>query len=401
MSQAGRATLPVFAGRGKHRGAGATKGTGAHAFERSCRAVGGAGFTARTGANSAAAKMWALAINDDFMIPRDLPAPRIAQTAILHRCARVLVALTAAVASAVVLAWPDQPITVIVPYTPGTGVDVLARLFASRLSTALGQPVVVENVPGASSTIGTEKAAHAKPDGYTFLAQTQGLATSPSLYKGLTFDPQVDLVPVSLTGWSSFVLVVPASSPVRTLPELVAAAAATPGKLTYATPGVGTQHHVATVLLMHKAGITMLHVPYKGTAGATADILGGRIDTMLLTVSVALPHIRSGKLVALATSSPRRLPQLPAVPTFAEARLDVGNLDIWHGLLAPTGTPAAIVDRMNREIAAIAQAPGFAAALDAHGIVPATSSPAEFGRLLTREYVHWAGVIDRAGIKGE
>ena len=345
--------------------------------------------------------MRAFAINDDFMNRRRSLAPRTAQTPIRVRCARVLVALAAAIASAAAFAWPDQPITLIVPYTPGTGVDVLARQLASRLPAALGQPVVVENVPGASSTIGTEKAAHAKPDGYTFLAQTQGLVTSPSLYKRLTFDPQADLVPVSLTGWSSFVLVVPASSPIRSLPELVAAAAAAPGKLTFATPGVGTQHHVATVLLMQKAGITMLHVPYKGTAGATADLLGGRIDCMLLTVSVALPHIQSGKLVALATSSPRRLPQLPAVPTFAEARLDVGNLDIWHGLLAPKGTPAAIVDRMNREIAAIAASPGFAAALDAQGIVPATSTPAEFGKLLAHEYVHWAGVIDRAGIKGE
>lgn len=320
---------------------------------------------------------------------------------LLRAGVNAVVAALAAGASAIALAWPDQPVTLVVPYTPGTGVDAVARQYAPRLSAALGQPVVVENVAGAAGAIGTEKVARARPDGHALLAQSLSFAVSHVLYKGAKFDPIADFVPISLVGWSSYVLVVPATLRVRTVAELVAAAAAAPGKHTYATPGVGTVHHLATVLILQKAGVSMLHVPYKGTSGAVADLLGGRVDAMLLPVGVALPHVQTGKLAALATGSPKRLPQLPHVPTLIESGLAVGNLDLWYGFLAPKGTPAATVERLNAAIAAIADTPGFADALDAQGIVSETSTPAAFGRLLAEENARWTGVVERAGIKGE
>ncbi|MFO1317871.1 MAG: tripartite tricarboxylate transporter substrate binding protein [Burkholderiales bacterium] len=317
---------------------------------------------------------------------------------VLHR----VVALAAATASAAALAWPDQPITLLVPYTPGTGVDAVARQLAARLPSALGQPVVVENVVGASGTIGTERVARAKPDGHTLLVQSQAFVMSRSLYRGLAFDPMTDFAPVSLAGWGSLVLLVPATPGApRTLAEFIAAATASPGKLTYATPGVGTPHHLASTVFLQKTGLNLLHVPYKGTTGAVADLLGGRVDCMFLPINVALPHIQSGKVVALATGSLRRLPQLPQVPTLAELKVDVGSLDVWYGVLAPKGTPAATIDRLNHEIAAALATPALAAAFEAQGIVPMASTPAEFGRLLADENVRWTAVVERAGIRGE
>lgn len=317
------------------------------------------------------------------------------------RVARVAVAACAAVASACALAWPTQPIRLVVPYGPGTGVDILARQFAARLPAALGQPGVVENVPGAAGTIGSENVARAAPDGHTLLVQSLSFAMGRSLHKNVRYDPIADFAPISIVAWSSYVLVVPATASSRTLGDLLAAAAAAPGRLTYATPGVGTAHHVATELILQKANVTMLHVPFKTSGAAVNDILAGRVDTMFVPVGVALPHVQSGRVVALATGSPKRLPQLPQVPTLAESGLDVGNLDLWYGVLAPKGTPAAVIDRLNRELARIAAAPGFAAALEAQGIVPATSTPAAFGRLLVEERARWTAVAERAGITGE
>lgn len=319
----------------------------------------------------------------------------------LRACGQALAAAIMGGGSRAALAWPDQPITLVVPFTPGTGVDVMARQFAPRLAATLGQPVIVENVVGAAGTIGTEKVARARPDGYTLIVQSLSFVVSHVLYKGVKFDPLADFAPISLVGWQSYVLVVPAALPVRTVADLLAAAAAAPGKLTYATPGVGTAHHLATAQLLQKAGVSMLHVPYKGTAGAVADLLGGRVDAMLLPASVVLPHVQAGRLTALATGSPQRLPQLPQVPTLGEARLDVGNLDLWYGFLAPKGTPAAVVERLNQAIAAAAVAPGFAAALDAQGIVVQTSTAAAFARLLADENARWTDLVVRAGIRGE
>ena len=272
-------------------------------------------------------------------------------------------------------AWPDQAITLVVPYTPGTGIDLIARQLSARLPAKLGQPVIVENVAGASGNIGSERVARAKPDGYTLLVQVNTLVMNRSLYRSLSYDPVADFTPVSLTSWGTLLLVTnPNVQKVSSVQQMVSAAKAEPGKLTYATPGVGTPHHLSMALLMQGTGTDLLHVPYKGTAGAVTDLLGGRIDYMFLPVHVALQHINVGKLKAIATGSSKRLPQLPDVPTLAEAGVPTDNIDMWYGVLAPKGTPPEVVARLNKEIAAVLKQPEVAKSFESQGMVPASSS---------------------------
>ncbi|MDQ8015894.1 MAG: tripartite tricarboxylate transporter substrate binding protein [Bordetella sp.] len=315
---------------------------------------------------------------------------------------RALAALATAAGAMAAHAWPDQPITLVVPYTPGTGIDLIARQLSAQLPQALGQPVVVDNVPGASGNIGSEKVARAKPDGYTLMVQVNTLVMNKSLYKSLAYDPVADFTPVTLTSWGTLLLVTnPQAQKATTLAQLVASAKAQPGKLTYATPGVGTPHHLSMALLMQGTGTELLHVPYKGTAGAVTDLLGGRIDAMFLPVHVALPHIQAGKLRALATGSAKRLPQLPEVPTLAEAGVAVDNVDMWYGVLAPKGTPPEVVARLNREIAAVLRQPAVAKSFESQGMVPASSTPAEFGTLIQKDTQRWAAVVKRGNITAD
>src|SRR5215204_5103331 len=224
-------------------------------------------------------------------------------------------------------AWPDQPVKLVVPFTPGTGPDIIARFVAERLSPRLGQPVVVENVAGASGNT---------------------LVMNASLYNNLAYDPVADFAPLGLSAWGSLVLVAHPSQTPKTLAELIAAAKASPRTLTYGSPGVGTPHHLSMALVETAAGIEMLHVPYKGTAGAVQDLLGGQIGYMFLPVHVSAQHIRAGKLKAIAAGSPQRLPQLPDVPTLAESGLAGVDVDMWYGLFAPKGTPPELVERLNK-----------------------------------------------------
>lgn len=298
-------------------------------------------------------------------------------------------------------AWPDHPITFIVPYSPATGIDLVARQLSVPLSKALGQPIVVENLAGASGNIGSEKTARAKPDGYTFMVQVNTLVMNHGLYKKLPYDPVADFDPVSLTSWGTLLLVEPATRPWQSTKDLIATARQEPGKLTYATPGVGTPHHLSMALFTQQAGITMLHVPYKGTAGAVTDLLGGQVDTMFLPVHVALPQIKTGKLRVLATGSPQRLPQLPDVPTLTETGIQGGDVDMWYGVLAPKGTSSEIINRMNREIAQALKSPELAKAFEAQGMVPATSSPAEFHDLIVKDDKRWRDLVGKAHITAE
>ncbi|WP_418123858.1 Bug family tripartite tricarboxylate transporter substrate binding protein [Variovorax sp. 160MFSha2.1] len=299
-------------------------------------------------------------------------------------------------------AWPDQAITLVVPYTPGTGIDLIARQLSARLPAKLGQPVIVENVAGASGNIGSERVARAKPDGYTLLVQVNTLVMNRSLYRSLSYDPVADFTPVSLTSWGTLLLVTnPNVQKVSSVQQMVSAAKAEPGKLTYATPGVGTPHHLSMALLMQGTGTDLLHVPYKGTAGAVTDLLGGRIDYMFLPVHVALQHIQAGKLKAIATGSGKRLPQLPDVPTLAEAGVTADNVDMWYGVLAPKGTPADVVARLNKEIAAVLKQPDVAKSFESQGMVPASSTPAEFGTLLKKDADRWATVVKRGNITAD
>src|ERR1700760_159873 len=233
----------------------------------------------------------------------------------------------ATLAAPAAFAWPDQPVRIVVPFTPGTGPDIIARFLGEKLSPRIGQPVVVDNVAGASGNIGSQQGARAKPDGLTLMSSVNTLVMNASLFKNLPYDPVTDFAPIGLTAWGSLVLVANPSQPPNTLAELVTAAKANPKKLTYGSPGVGTPHHLSMALVEQAAGIELLHVPYKGTAGAVQDLLGGQIGYMFLPVHVSVQYIRAGKLKAIAAGSPERLPQLPDVPTLGESGLKGIDVD--------------------------------------------------------------------------
>src|SRR3954468_15756082 len=256
--------------------------------------------------------------------------------------------LAAPVAFRAAFAWPDQPVRIVVPFTPGTGPDIIARFVSEKLSPRLGQPVIVDHVAGASGNIGSQQVARAKPDGLTLMSSVNTLVMNASLFKNLPYDPVTDFAPIGLTAWGSLVLVANPAQPPNTVAELVSAAKAEPKKLTYGSPGVGTPHHLSMALVEQAAGIELLHVPYKGTAGAVQDLLGGQIGYMFLPVHVSAQYIRGGKLKPIAAGSPRRLPQLPDVPTLIEAGLVGADVDMWYGLFAPRATPTPQVERLNR-----------------------------------------------------
>jgi tripartite-type tricarboxylate transporter receptor subunit TctC len=313
----------------------------------------------------------------------------------------VLPFIASLLASPAAFAWPDQTVKLVVPFTPGTGPDIIARFVAERLTAKLGQPVVVENVAGASGNIGSQQVARAKPDGHTLMSSVNTLVMNASLYKNLPYDPVTDFAPIGLAAWGSLVLVAHPGQPANTLGELIAAAKATPKTLTYGSPGVGTPHHLAMALVETTAGIELVHVPYKGTAGAVQDLLGGQIGYMFLPVHVSAQHIRGGKLKAIAAGSPQRLPQLPDVPTLSEQGLKGVDVDMWYGLFAPKGTPADIVERLNREVAAILTAPEARAAFEAQGLMPTASTPAALGEIVARDRTRWAEVVAKRGIAAE
>ncbi len=298
-------------------------------------------------------------------------------------------------------AWPDQPVRIVVPFTPGTGPDIIARFLGEKLSPRLGQPVVIDNVPGASGNIGSQQVARAKPDGLTLMSSTITLVMIASLFKNLPYDPVTDFAPIGQTAWGSLVLVANPGQTPNTLAELVTAAKANPRKLTYGSPGVGTPHHLSMALVEQGAGIELLHVPYKGTAGAVQDLLGGQIGYMFLPVHVSAQYIKAGKLKAIAAGSPRRLPQLPDVPTLIEAGLVGADVDMWYGLFAPKGTPQPIVDQLNREVAAILTGPEAKKVFEAQGLVPTASTPAALEEIVVKDAKRWADIVKGREIQPE
>lgn len=315
---------------------------------------------------------------------------------------RSFLALVAGVLAApTAFAWPDQPVRIVVPFTPGTGPDIIARFVAEKLSPRFGQPVVVDNVAGASGNIGSQQVARAKPDGLTLLSTVNTLVMNASLFKNLPYDPVSDFTPISLTAWGSLVLVANPAQAASTLGALVAAAKASPRTLTYGSPGIGTPHHLSMALVEQASGIELLHVPYKGTAGAVQDLLGGQIGYMFLPVHVSAQHIRAGKLKAIAAGSPRRLPQLPNVPTLIEAGLVGADVDMWYGLFAPKATPAPLVERLNREVADILGSADARAVFEAQGLVPTTSTPETLQTIVARDRRRWADVVASRGIVAE
>ena len=296
--------------------------------------------------------------------------------------------------------YPDKPVRVIVPYPPGGGNDILGRLFAARLSERMGQPFVVENRPGAGTMIGTEAAAKSPGDGYTILLSSIAThALSPNLYSRVPYDPVKDFAPITLLGIAPTVLVVNKDLPAKDLAGLITLAKAKPGELAYASGGNGTPPHINGELFKSLAGVNLLHVPFKGGGPALADLAAGRVHVMLDTAASAMSHVRAGRLRPLAISAPKRSPEYPDLPTFAEAGLPGYDTNAWYSMHAPAGTPAQIVRRLNAELVAILREPDIVNRFRQLSTDPVGNSPEEFSAFVKSELDKYARVIKAAGIK--
>ena len=296
--------------------------------------------------------------------------------------------------------YPNRPIKLVVPFTPGTGIDILARTWGQKLQDRLKTPVVVENRPGASGNIGTEAVAKAPADGYTLLFTATTLVQSAVLFKSVPYDPKA-MTPIGLAAIGNLSLVAHPSVPARSVAELVALAKAQPGKLNYASPGNATPHHLAMELLKLHFGLQMVHVPYKGTAGAVTDLLGGQIQLMFLPVHVALPQVQAGKLHMLASGGAQRSPVTPEVPSLAEAGIKDIDVDIWYALLGPAGLPRDVVTLLNGELVAILRDPETRAGLLKQGLNPVTGTPAELAKLIESDLERWGRVVREAKISAD
>ena len=296
--------------------------------------------------------------------------------------------------------FPSRPVRIIVPFAAGGVADALPRIVGEKLAQKWGQAVVVDNKAGASGNIGMAEGARAAPDGYTLvLAPTGNLTVNPTLFPNLPFDTQRDLVPVTLLAQSPNVLVVHPGVPAKTFRELVAYAKANPGKLNYASPGEGSGAHLAGELLGIDAGIQAVHVPYKGIAPAVTDLLGGNVQMMFAGISTVLPHIRAGKLVALAIASPQRNAQLPDVPTVAESGYPGFDVTSWYGIVTRAGTPDAVVRKLQRDMAEALHAEDVKAKLAALGLEPVGNTPEAFDALIKAESRKWGDIVRRAHIQ--
>ncbi len=295
--------------------------------------------------------------------------------------------------------YPSRPIKIVVPYAAGGAVDIVARTIGQPLSEALKQPVIVDNRPGASANIGMELVAKAAPDGYTLLMASNGIATNMALFPQLAFDGRRDFAPVARIGYAPLVIVVPATSPVKSLKELIAMAKAEPGKLTYASAGNGSSGHLAGEFLKSTAKIDVLHVPYKGGAPAITDLLGERISFMPINPVEVIAHIRAGRLRALAVASDKRFPLLPDVPTAAEAGLPGYEASVWWGLVAPAKTPPEVVRQLNAETNKSLADAAMANKLAELGVVVTPGTPDQFAAFIKSQTELWSGVIKAAGIQ--
>jgi tripartite-type tricarboxylate transporter receptor subunit TctC len=295
--------------------------------------------------------------------------------------------------------YPSHPIKIVVPYAAGGAVDIVARTIGQPLAEALAQPVIVDNRPGASANIGMEAVAKAAPDGYTLLMASNGIATNMALFSDLPFDGRRDFAPITKIGYAPLVIVVPASSPVKSLKDLIAMAKAEPGKLTYASAGNGSSGHLAGELLKSTAKIDVLHVPYKGGAPAITDLLGERITFMPINPVEVIAHIRAGRLRALAVASDERFPLLPDVPTATEAGLPGYEASVWWGLVAPRKTPLEIVRQLNAETTKVLSNPAIERKLSELGVVVTPGTPGQFAAFVKAQTELWADLIKSAHIQ--
>jgi tripartite-type tricarboxylate transporter receptor subunit TctC len=318
----------------------------------------------------------------------------------LIRLAAAVMLVLASTAGAVAQSWPNKPIRLIVSYPPGGVTDVVARLVAQPLSESLGQTVLVENKPGAAGMIGSETVASAAPDGHTLLMFVDGNTILPSIMKQMPFDSRKAFAPITVLGRGSHVIVVHPSLPVRSLPELIDYARKRPGELSYASPGLASPQSLSVEAIKAAKGIDLVHVPYKGGGQAIADVVSGTVKIGVLGMAPALPHLNSGKLIALAVTGAQRSALLPDVPTVAEVAVPGFETAQWQGMVAPAATSAQIIARLHDELVRIMATPHVVERLKAIGMDNATSpTPADFGRQIEIDLARWPAVVKAAGIQ--
>jgi len=301
-------------------------------------------------------------------------------------------------ASARAQSYPSRPIRFIVPFAPGGGTDIIARVVGQQLNDALGQPVVIDNRGGAGSVLGTELAAKAPPDGYTLLLGNISLAFNAWLYKKLSYNAITDLAPVTLVAVQPNIVVIHPALPVKAIKDFAEFARREPGKLTYASAGTGSGTHLAGEMLKTSLGIDLIHVPYKGTGPALIDLVGGQVNMMVSTFASALPHMKSGRLRPLGVTSAKRSAAAPDVPTLIEQGVAGYDYSTWYALFAPAGTSRFVIERLSKETAKLLAMPDIRQKLDAQGVDPQSSTPAELGRYVRSETEKWGKVVRSAGI---
>jgi tripartite-type tricarboxylate transporter receptor subunit TctC len=313
-----------------------------------------------------------------------------------------LIALLLVSGTALAQSYPSKPIRIVIAQAPGSATDVISRVVGNRLSEALGQPVVIEAKPGAGGALGTEAAARSAPDGYTlFMANNSTHGSNPALYPKLPYDAVKDFAPISLVASVPYVLVVDPSLPANSVAELVALAKSKPGKMNYASAGNGSTHHFCGELLKSSAGLDIQHVPYKGSPPAIAGLLGGEVSMMFANLTDIGAQLKAGKLRALAVTTAKRAPSLPDVPTLAEAGVPGFEIQSWFGLLAPAGTPAPIVARLNTETLKVLGRADVQSTLGAQGLELAPGTPGEFAAHIKSEIDKFTRIARAAGIKAE
>ena len=315
---------------------------------------------------------------------------------------RFVLALALAFAtSAFAQSYPSKPIKIVVPYPPGGFNDTLGRTLAAKFTEAWGQPAVVENKPGANTLIGSDFVAKSPPDGYTLLVVAFPFAVTPSLIRNMPYDTLKDFAPVVLAAQSPNLLVVNPSLPVKSVGELIALAKAKPNSLSYASTGNGSSNHISMELFKSLAGVQIVHIPYKGSAPAVTDLLGGQVHLMFDNVPNVLPHVKAGKLVALGQTGTKRSPLIADVPTVAEAGVPGYEVTVWFGLVAPAGTPREVVQKLNAETVRILAMPDVRERFLAQGVEPVGSTPEQFGEHIRTQMAKWAKVVADAGVKAE
>ncbi len=315
---------------------------------------------------------------------------------------KLLAALVFSILSLPALAqqYPSKPVRIVVPFAPGGGSDFIARFMAQRLTESLGSQVIVENKPGAGGVLGIEVGVKAPADGYTLTLIASSYTVNPSIYK-LNFDPVTDVTPIIQLSQGPLLLVVNPALPVKTIKELIALAKSKPGDVTFASSGQGSVIHLATELFNTMAGVKMNHIPYKGTGPALTDTLAGQTNIFFSSTANAMPHVKSGRLRAVAVTTAKRIPALPEVPTVAESGVPGYDVVLWHGLIGPKGLPRAVVDRINGEVTKSLKLKETAEQLQNDGVAPAGGTPEQFAAQIKKEIGIWRKVAADAGVKAE